>query len=142
MGGREREKRSVKERRRRRKGNAAARWQALAQPHLLNKGEQAGKGDVHALDRVGQLQKLLALLRQLLNVVAWAGRVANLEHACKAVEAVANGNVDGLAKDPVALAGVRNDLRVAAADVEHLCGEGVRPLRGGVGDACVCGNIR
>lgn len=82
-------------------------------------GEDAGEGAVHALDNVGELEQLLALLGQLLDVVARRGVVADVEHAGEAVEAVADGDVERLAKDAVPLLGVGNDLGVAAADVQH-----------------------
>lgn len=93
-----------------------------ARLHLRSKGIDAGedarKGAVHALDGVGQVQQLGAVLRHLFNVVARGRVVAYLERAREAVEAVADGNIERLAKYAVALLGVGNDLGVAAGDVE------------------------
>lgn len=122
-------------------GEARALGSALQQlcGQGLGAGEDAGEGAVHALDDVRELEQQLALLGQLLDVVARRGVVADVEHAGEAVEAVADGDVERLAKDAVALLGVGNDLGVAAADVQHdgVVGAGDLAAHFDVADAVV-----
>jgi hypothetical protein len=49
----------------------------------------------------------------------WGWVVGQADLAREPVQAVAHGDVDGLPEDAVALLVVRDDLRVAAADVQH-----------------------
>ena len=55
------------------------------------------------LDCIGQCVELGAVFGTLLDVVAGAGVVGELEHPGEAVEAVAHRDVDRLAKYPVSL---------------------------------------
>mmetsp|Transcript_15849 Transcript_15849/g.26524 ORF Transcript_15849/g.26524 Transcript_15849/m.26524 type:complete len:282 (+) Transcript_15849:1654-2499(+) len=95
----------------------AARHQALVLGADLR--EDAAEADIHALDDVGQLQELRALQSLLLDVVTWAGIIGQPHDAGEAVQAIAHCDVDGLAEDPVAPVRVGDDLRVAAAHIQH-----------------------
>ncbi|QBZ54269.1 hypothetical protein PoMZ_09965 [Pyricularia oryzae] len=86
---------------------------------LVGASQDTREGAVHALDGVGKVQEHRALLGQLLNVVAGCRVVTDFQGAGEAVKAVADGDVKRLAKDAVPLLGVRDDLRVASADVQH-----------------------
>lgn len=94
----------------------------------VSRGQNAREGAVHALHRVGQVEQLGAALGELLDVVAGGGIVADGQGAGEAVQAVADGDVERLAEDAVALLGVGDDLRVAPADVEHDGVLGARDL--------------
>ena len=99
---------------------------------VLERRQNAGEKDIHALHRVGKLQELLApvvtattprkckahrsvngglwgerrsvLFGHLFDVVAGGGVVGQRDDSGEAVEEVANGDVDGLAKDAVPVA--------------------------------------
>ena len=105
----------------------------------LDKREQTGERHVHALDDVGQVDEFGAMTRHLLDVVAGRRVIGQVEVACEPVQAVADGDVDRLAEDPVAPVGVRDDLGVTAADVEHgwVLGARHRPAHFNVSDAVV-----
>lgn len=115
-------------------GGLAARLPRVLLPHLrrqcISRQQDPAEAAVHALHRVGQVEEDLArgVLRQLLDVVARGGVVADVQRAREAVEAVAHGDVEGLAEDAVALLGVRDDLGVAARDVQHDGVVGARDL--------------
>ena len=74
-----------------------------------------------ALDGIRQLMQDRAggAFGELLDIVPGRGVIRDAQRARKAVEAVADGDIERLAKDAVALLGIGNDLRVAAAHVQH-----------------------
>lgn len=84
-------------------------------------GEDAAEAAVHALDGVRQVEEPPAVgpPGEQLDVVAGGRVVADGEGAGEAVEAVADGDVEGLAEDAVPPLGVRDHLRVAPAHVQH-----------------------
>lgn len=64
-------------------------------------------------------QKILKkLFGYLLDVEAGARVVGKAENAREAVETVSDGDVDRFSEDAVPAVGIRDDLRVAAADVQ------------------------
>ena len=58
-----------------------------------------------------------ALLRFLLDVVTRARVVAEVDDACKAIEAIAHGNIQCLSEDAVPLLRICDDLCVTSRDV-------------------------
>lgn len=92
-------------------------------PHLRGQqvggAEDAAEAAVHAFHGVGEVEEAAAATGEQLDVVAGRGVVADVEGAREAVEAVADGDVEGLAEDPVPPLGVRDHLRVAPAHVQH-----------------------
>ena len=85
----------------------------------LDETQQSAERDIHALDTIGQLKVLGALLGRLLDVESGRWVVAELEAARESVQTVTHCDVDRLAKDPVALVLVAYHLRVAARHVQN-----------------------
>jgi hypothetical protein len=54
----------------------------------------------------------------LLNVVSWARVIAQVDHSSKSVQAIPNGDIEGLTENPVSLLGVSYDLSIAPRNVE------------------------
>lgn len=108
---------------------------ALLGQHLVLRGHLRGQdvggrqdpaeAAVHALDGVGQVEQhgrppaRRRRLGQLLHVVPRERVVGDAQRAREAVDAVADGDVEGLAKDAVPLGRVGDDLGVAARHVQH-----------------------
>lgn len=91
----------------------------LALNQILNVRQNTRERYIHAFYNVGQLDVVLALLGQLLDIVARRWIVRETDDARKSIEAVTDSNVKGLTEDPVSFLAVRDDLRVATRDVEH-----------------------
>jgi hypothetical protein len=95
----------------------------------LGGGQDAGEGHVHAFDRVRQLEQLVAAGGQAFDLGAAGERLAHA--AGQLVEEVADADVQGLAEDAVAAAGVGDDLGVGAGGVQQ---QGVVDVADGASD--------
>ena len=67
----------------------------------------------------GYSENLVRRESYLLNVVARARVIGDLKDASKAVQAVADGDINGLTEDAVLALAVGNNLGVPTADIEH-----------------------
>ena len=63
--------------------------------------------------------KWYSLLGFLLDVISWAGVITQVYHPSEPVQAVSDGDIQGLAENAVSLLGVSDDLGVASGDIEH-----------------------
>jgi hypothetical protein len=62
---------------------------------------------------------MLAFFRHLLDVVSWCWVIADVQHPCKAIQTVADCDVQSLTKDSVPLCRVGDHLCVASTHVEN-----------------------
>ena len=97
----------------------------LRQTLFLNKAQQARKGDIHPLDRIGEGHVLLALLGQLLNVVPRGGVIRQVQKPSKAIQAIPYGDINSLPKDTVPPHGISNHLGIPPTHIQH---HGIRCL--------------
>ena len=93
----------------------------LAVGQLFYVGQHAREADIHALDDVGQIYILVAILGALLNIIAGGRIVGKVADPRKAIEAVSHRNINSLTEDTVSVLTVREHLGVAARDIEN-CG--------------------